>query len=304
MHIVVVDPSRVVQRSVSDILSESGHKAKCFTDARDALAYVTADESVACVLTSLETHPLNGFELCWQLRLLANTPRPLAILVMSSAHGSRSLGEVLDSGADDFMSKPPGRDELIARLRATERLLGLQRELIRQADTDHLTQLLNRGAFLRRAENLAERLVAETPEEATITALLIDIDHFKTINDRYGHSVGDAAIRGVAGVLRETGALACRWGGEEFAVLVDGQASAAAAVVAHNIRRRCAGLRIATPGPDRVSLTVSIGVASWLHRDGMDGLMRRADVALYAAKAGGRDRVAMMSGDAFVGCIA
>ncbi|MDO9426641.1 MAG: diguanylate cyclase [Methylobacterium sp.] len=303
MRIVVVDPSRVIHRSVTEILVASGHEALCFTDAGEALARVAADETVACVLTSLETHPLDGFELCWQLRLLANAPRPLAILVMSSAHGSRSLGEVLDSGADDFMSKPPGRDELIARLRATERLLGLQRELIRQADTDHLSQLLNRGAFLRRAEHLAERLVDGTTPEAPMTALLIDIDHFKTINDRHGHAVGDAAIRAVAGVLRETGALSCRWGGEEFAVLVEGQGPGAAAVVAHNVRRRCAALRVPTPGEERVGLTVSIGVATWSGRDGMDGVMRRADVALYAAKAGGRDRVSMMANDAFIECI-
>lgn len=303
MRIVVVDPSRVVHRSVVETLTASGHEAICFTDATQALAFVTADEAVACVLTSLETHPIDGFDLCWRLRLLANTPRPLAILVMSSAHGSRSLGEVLDSGADDFMAKPPSRDELLARLRAAERLLNLQRELIRQADTDHLSQLLNRGAFLRQAEHLAERLSTRSRQEATMTALLIDIDHFKTVNDRHGHAVGDTAIRGVAGVLRETGALSCRWGGEEFAVLIDGQGPGAAAVVAHGIRRRCAALQVVS-GEERVRLTVSIGVATWLDGDVVDGLMRRADVALYAAKAGGRDRVSMMAADALVECIA
>lgn len=303
MRIVVVDPSRVVHRSIAEILAANGHEAMCFSDARAALACVTADETVACVLTSLETSPINGFELCWQLRLLANTPRPLAILVMSSAHGSRSLGEVLDSGADDFMSKPPGREELLARLRAAERLLGLQRELIRQADTDHLTQLLNRGAFLRRANPLAERSPEGTEPAPSITALLIDIDHFKTINDRHGHAIGDAAICGVARVLRETGALSCRWGGEEFAVLIDGLSLDATASMANGIRRRCATLRVATSGEERVSLTVSIGVAARLDGEAIDGVMRRADVALYAAKAGGRDRVSMMSGDAFVDCV-
>jgi len=298
VRIVVVDPSRVVHRSIAAILAASGHEAVCFVDAREALARVAGDETVACVLTSLETQPIDGFELCWQLRLLANTPRPLAILVMSAAHGSRSLGEVLDCGADDFMSKPPGRDELLARLRATERLLGLQRELIRQADTDHLSQLLNRGAFLRRAERLAEAVGIG----GTLTALLIDIDHFKAINDRHGHAVGDAAIRGVAGALRETGALSCRWGGEEFAVLVEGHGQAAAAVVAHGVRRRCAALRIPA-GEDRVGLTVSIGVGAWSAQGGLDGLMRRADVALYAAKAGGRDRVSLMASDALVECV-
>jgi len=299
MHIVIVDTSRVVHRSIAEILASSGHKITCFTDAQKALDHVAADDTVACVLTSLETHPIDGFALCWQLRVLANARRPLAILVMSSAYGSRDLGEVLDSGADDFMSKPPGVGELMARLRATERLLGLQRDLIRQADTDHLSQLLNRGAFLRRAESLAER----PGSESALMALLIDIDHFKTINDRHGHAVGDAAIRSVAGVLRETGALSCRWGGEEFAVLVDGHGQGGTAIVAHTIRRRCAMLRIIGTGEERVSLTVSIGVGAWSDQGGMDGMMRRADVALYAAKTGGRNRVSMMTSDAVVECI-
>ncbi|MER2198089.1 GGDEF domain-containing response regulator [Methylobacterium brachiatum] len=296
MHVVVVDPSRVIQRSIADLLKVAGHTAEGFTDSREALAHVASHEAVTCVLTSLETHPIDGLELCWQLRLLADDRRPLSILVMSSAHGSRSLGEVLDSGADDFMLKPPSRDELHARLRAAERLLTLQRDLIRQADTDHLSQLLNRGAFLRKAVEAAER----AGPSGLMTAMLIDIDHFKTINDRHGHAVGDAAIRGVANVLRETGAVACRWGGEEFALLMEGHEIGSAAVVAERVRARCAAMRTAGAGDETIRLTVSVGLSAWSAHDEIDGLLRRADVALYAAKAGGRDRVSVMTGDALI----
>lgn len=299
MHVVVVDQSRVVQRSIADMLMAAGHTAEGFTDSREALAYVAGHEAVTCVLTSLETQPIDGLELCWQLRLLAHARRPLSILVMSSAHGSRNLGEVLDSGADDFMTKPPSRDELHARLRAAERLLALQRDLIRQADTDHLTQLLNRGAFLRKAEEAVER----TGPSGLLAAMLIDIDHFKTINDRHGHAVGDAAIRGVADVLRATGVVACRWGGEEFALLLEGYETGSAAVVAQGVRARCSALRLTGADSERVRLTVSVGLSAWSGNDEIDGLLRRADVALYAAKAGGRDRVSVMTGDALVECI-
>lgn len=299
MHVVVVDQSRVVQRSIADMLLAAGHTVEAFTDSSAALAHVADDEAVTCVLTSLETHPIDGLELCWQLRLLADARRPMSILVMSSAHGSRSLGEVLDSGADDFMTKPPSRDELHARLRAAERLLGLQRDLIRQADTDHLTRLLNRAAFLRKADEAVARVGSSGP----LTAMLIDIDHFKTINDRHGHAVGDAAIRGVASILRETGAVACRWGGEEFALLIEGHGIGAAAVVAHRVRTRCSAMPMAGTDGERVRLTVSIGLSAWSGEDGLDGFLRRADVALYAAKAGGRNRVSAMTEGALVECV-
>ncbi|MEN3236366.1 diguanylate cyclase [Methylobacterium ajmalii] len=299
MHIVIIDTSRVVHRSISTNLAVSGHQVTCFADSRAALDHIIADETVSCVLTSLETYPLDGFELCWQLRVIANERRPLAILMMSTGHSSRRLGEVLDSGADDFLSKPPDRHELAARLRAAERLLGLQRDLIHQADTDSLSRLLNRSAFLRQAHILAQ----SQDREGNLVALLIDIDHFKSINDRYGHAIGDAAICSVASVLRETGALSCRWGGEEFAVLVHGHGQGGAAVVAHSIRRRCAQLQIATLGDQHVCLTVSIGISTWSNQCGMDDLMRRADVALYAAKAAGRNRVSMMSSSEVIECI-
>lgn len=299
MHVVVVDQSRVVQRSIADMLMAAGHTAEGFSDSRKALAHVASHEAVTCVLTSLETHPIDGLELCWQLRLLADARRPLSILVMSSAHGSRNLGEVLDSGADDFMAKPPSRDELHARLRAAERLLMLQRDLIQQADTDHLTQLLNRGAFLRKAAEAAER----TGPSGSLAGMLIDIDHFKTINDRHGHAVGDAAIRGVGDVLRETGTVACRWGGEEFALLMEGHGTGSAAVAADLVRVRCAALRIAGTGGEEIRLTVSVGLSACSGHDEIDGLLRRADIALYAAKAGGRNRVSVMAGDALIECV-
>jgi diguanylate cyclase (GGDEF)-like protein len=290
MHVVLVDSSRVVRRSVTEMLEAGGHTVVSFGNSQEALDHVTADASVTCVLTSLEVEPLGGLELCWSLRALAADRRPMSILVMSSARDTRPLGEVLDSGADDFMAKPPERQELWGRLRAAERVLALQRALIQQADIDHLTRILNRGAFLRSADEL----FGAQPHDP-FTLLMLDVDRFKTINDGHGHATGDAVIRAVAGVLRETGAIAGRLGGEEFGLLMAGHGPESGAVVAHRIRTRCAGWRVRGPGGD-VAFTVSVGLAEKSRGEGIEPLVRRADGGLYAAKAAGRNRVAFADG--------
>lgn len=290
MHIVLVDPSGVIRKTISGMLVSAGHTVVAFSDSAAALAHVGADPSVTCVLTSLEVQPLDGLELCWSLRALADDRRPLTILVMSSARENRPLDEVLDAGADDFLMKPPEAQELRGRLRSAERVLKLQQALIRQADTDHLTQLLNRGALMRQARAAVENAAASRP----LAVMQIDIDHFKRINDRHGHDVGDLVIRHVAQILRETGTIAGRLGGEEFALLMPGHGLAGAAVVAHRIRSQCVGTAILERS-NPLRFTVSIGLSEWSEGDSVGTLLKRADVALYAAKEGGRDRVAVTS---------
>lgn len=285
MHIVIVDSSRVVLRVVAGMLEPRGHVVTQFTDSAEALAYVTDNPKVRALITSLEVRPLGGLELCWSARLLAEANRPLSIIVMSSVRNARVLAEALDSGADDFIDKPPGAEELQARLRAAERLTTLQCELIRLADTDSLTGLLNRRAFLQRTREAAQRAGAF----GHLSAILLDIDHFKRINDEHGHDVGDAAIKAVSALIAEEG-IAGRLGGEEFALVVPGRRLAEAESFAGRLRLKAADLRIRSArGP--VRLTCSFGVSEWSEGETVEGLLKRADIALYEAKTGGRDRV-------------
>ncbi|QDQ25872.1 diguanylate cyclase [Chitinimonas arctica] len=158
------------------------------------------------------------------------------------------------------------------------------------ANTDSLTQLLNRRAFQERADIEFKRLDRQS---ATLSVFIFDIDHFKRINDGYGHETGDEAIRMLArtaaGELREMDVLA-RFGGEEFVALLPDADLATAMEVAERLRAKITTLRIATPaGP--IAMTASFGVAQWVPQVGIDTLIARADQALYGAKHTGRDRV-------------
>ena len=160
---------------------------------------------------------MSGLELCWETRVLAGRDRPIYVILMSSSIDKSLLGEALDSGADDFISKPPVADELYARLRAAERFGSMQRELVRLASVDPLTGLHNRRVFFELAE--AARALQEC---GALTAIMLDIDHFKRVNDLYGHDVGDQAIAAVAKTAATEGAMIGRLGGEEFAMLLEG----------------------------------------------------------------------------------
>lgn len=295
MHIVVVDPSRVALKIVAGLLLPRGHRVETFTDSREALAFITDNESVDALITSLEVQPLTGLELCWATRLLADQRRPAYIIVMSSLRNARNLAEVLDSGADDFISKPPGAEELHARLRAGARMTSMQRELIKLAETDPLSGLLNRRAFFQRLQEAADR----AGSFGRLSVVMVDVDGFKLTNDRHGHDVGDQVIQGVAVELAKEGGFAGRLGGDEFAIALSNQDVAAAEAIASSLRLRCAQLRFkGQRGP--VQVTCSFGVADWSEAETVAGLMKRADIALYEAKRAGRNCVMTASADIVV----
>jgi PleD family two-component response regulator len=192
MRIVLVDPSRTTRLIVARMLEARGHEVLPYSDELEALAEIKADHGIEALITSAELKHISGVELCWETRLLATCRRPIYVLMMSSQYDQRSLIEALDSGADEFIGKPPLAEELYARLRAAERILFMQRELLRLAITDPLTGLCNRRGFFEQATEACARVV---PPDGSLSAIILDIDNFKRINDSYGHEAGDEAIR-------------------------------------------------------------------------------------------------------------
>lgn len=285
MRVVLVDPSRTVLKFVARLLEARGDEVRPFTDGRLALSYVKEDSAVDALITSAEPLSITGLELCWETRLLAGDRRAIYVILMSSNQERRNLVEALDSGADDFIGKPPVAEELYARLRAAERLATMQRDLMQLASLDSLTGIFNRRAFFERAEEAR----AQLPAGGKLAAMMLDIDYFKRVNDLHGHGAGDRAIREVASLVSNTGEIVGRLGGEEFAILLSGRDLAAGMETAERLRREVMAARIQMDGKI-ITLTCSVGVSEWRPGESVDDLLRRADMALYAAKAAGRNR--------------
>jgi diguanylate cyclase (GGDEF)-like protein len=206
---------------------------------------------------------------------------------------SKDFIEALDCGADDVLQLPLSSDELYARLRAAERFTRMQRKLVDMATRDGLTGLLNRPAFFSRAEKLCRE------RDAPLAAIMVDVDFFKSINDRYGHAAGDDALRAVADGLRSglpASLLAARLGGEEFALLLEGAEPNGACRAAECWRHRIAMTEIAAE-TGVIRLSCSFGVAQGAPGEDIDSLLRKADAALYAAKRSGRNGVALYDAD-------
>lgn len=287
MRIALVDPSRTTRLIVTRMLEARDHEVVSFADEREALRQIKTDLRIDALITSAELVHMSGIELCWETRLLATHRRPIYVLMMSSQFDQRTLVEALDSGADDFIGKPPLAEELYARLRAAERIASMQHELIRLATTDPLTGLCNRRGFFEQATQVRAR----TTPDGNLSAILLDIDNFKQINDSYGHDAGDEAIRACADAARLDEAVTGRLGGDEFALLLEQRTLSEAVEIAEKLCRRLAARPFDT-GKGRITLTWSIGVGEAQPDDSIDQLLARADAALYTAKASGRNCVA------------
>src|SRR5688572_6071696 len=198
MRIVLVDPSRAVQRVMTEVIVEGGHEVAAFADGREALERIAGDGEVRALITSTQPFGISGIELCAAARRLSGTRRALHVMLMSSTTDYYLAIEALDNGADDFIHKPPIPDELRARLRLADRVTAMKQQLIQYATTDSLTGLLNRRAFFDSAAEM--RQAAEAGK--ALSAIMFDVDHFKKINDTYGHEMGDRVLAAVSAQTR------------------------------------------------------------------------------------------------------
>jgi len=238
-----------------------------------------------------------GYEVCGELRMLQTTQTTPIILFNAQEPDEHSVCRGLLSGADDYLEHPGRQMELRVRVRVQLRNLR-DRELLRWARSqrrdfkraalrDALTGIPNR--------RFADETLAELAEAGgKLAAMIVDIDHFKRVNDTWGHAVGDEVLTQVAAALAHQARrddVVARFGGEEFLVLLVGASPELTPAIAERFRRAVANTDIANAGgPDRI--TVSIGVAAWVGESIAPAtLLAEADAALYEAKDSGRDRV-------------
>lgn len=291
MHIVLVDGSRTGLMIIRRLLEPRGDSVADFTDGQDALDYIRAEPAADLLMTSFEIDGISGTELCWEARLIADSGRPLYVIAMSSSTDEQHSIGVLDAGADDFMSKPPNLGELNARLRVAERTLNMQRRLIEMATKDPLSNLFNRRAFREKFEDaIRERATVD----GVLSLILLDLDHFKRINDLYGHEAGDEVIRLIGSIQTPPDTIFARTGGEEFALILPDVDLEGARSVAEYMRNQIAALKIKR-SDGTIQFTASFGVSELRSGDTDSNLYRRADSALYHSKNRGRNRVCAMT---------
>jgi two-component system cell cycle response regulator len=299
VKILVADDDLFLREMLEAELRRAGHDVVTVSDGLQAWELLQK-EHVRMLIVDWLMPGLDGAELVRRIRG-ASLPGYTYVILLTARSGKDEIVEGLNAGADDYVTKPFRRDEFLARLGVGARILDLEDRLSASvareealATRDILTGLPNRRGLYDRAR--AEISRAER-EKRSVGVIMMDLDHFKAINDRFGHAAGDEALRRVAQVLqanRRDYDLAGRWGGEEFLVVVPGAALAQASLVAERIRAAIQSIELPVGREGTVTLRASFGVAAAepaTARVGLDELLERADLAMYRAKREGRNRV-------------
>jgi two-component system cell cycle response regulator len=293
--VLIIDTDRRHAERIQGYLAD--HSVDILTEPADAVFQV-AGAGYELALISMSLDDFDPLRVSSQIRTVEHS-RNLPIILMADAADKPRVVRALDLGINDYISRPVERNELQARVRTQIRRHRYAMELresvnntMALAVTDELTGLYNRRYFDR---HLNVMLGKAQEQERDMALMILDIDHFKAVNDNHGHDVGDAVLREFAARLKRNirGVdLACRFGGEEFVVLMPDTDTGQAEAVAERVRQAMAEKQFEV-GPARpLSVTVSVGVALNESRvDTPESLIKRADVALYRAKRGGRNRV-------------
>jgi two-component system, cell cycle response regulator len=287
--VLLVDDDPAILRLLSKWLQQAGYLVQTAADGQEALAAIEANHP-DFLLTDWEMPHMTGVELCRAVREL-NLPQYVYTLFLTVRSSSDEIVAGLQAGADSFLIKPVQQHELLARLQAGSRVLERERRLGVMARTDALTGLLTRRTFYDTLEKEWQRA---RRFHVPLSCVMLDVDFFKRVNDSHGHVAGDAVLKAVAALLQKdcrTSDCVCRYGGEEFCIMLPETSEQAAAQWAERTRGRMAALDVSV-GDKEIRITGSFGIAQ-NHDDTQspEELVDLADQALLCAKQSGRDRV-------------
>jgi diguanylate cyclase (GGDEF)-like protein len=300
MRVVIAEDDLVARRVLETLLVKWGYEVELAGDGPQAWRILQSLNAPQLVILDWMMPGKSGLQVCRELRKITGRPYTYVIVITAKTQ-HQEIVEGLAAGADDYITKPVDAEDLNARLRTARRVLELQdeiwsaREAVRyrvQATHDPLTGVWNRGAVL---DLLARELSRAERERRPVSLILADLDHFKRINDGYGHLAGDAvlreATRRMAALMRPYDIVG-RYGGEEFLVVLPGCDLPQAQDIAERIRREIRATPVETEeGAIPVTSSLGVSATSLLGELLPDALIQAADAALYRAKEQGRDRV-------------
>ena len=296
MRILIAEDDPVSCRLLEVTLGKWGYEVIACPNGTIAWEVLQQSDAPSLAILDWMMPGMDGLQVCREVRSKAAEPY-IYILLLTAKSQQTDIIKGLEAGADDYLTKPFDANELHMRLRAGHRILDLQAELIcvreelrQQATHDSLTYLWNRGAI---CDILQRELDRTQRSNMPLSIILADIDHFKRINDTYGHLAGDAVLREAAqcmrGVIRPYDGIG-RYGGEEFLFVLPECDEAGAATLAERLRASIAARAMAI-GERDVPLTCSMGIATHEITQDLETLLGAADMALYRAKKAGRNRV-------------
>ena len=297
-HILIVDDSEPNLILLRSLLLLEGYRVSTARNGLEALE-AALSEPPDLVLLDVMMPEMDGYEVCQRLKAHPSTSDvPIIFVTAKGEVNERVIG--LEVGADDYISKPYHPDELRARVKAAlrtkvarDRLRQEREEMAAQAITDSLT-----GAYNRRFLNarLAEEVERARRYGGELACLMLDLDYFKTVNDRFGHATGDLVLRDFVDQVRlclRASDILARYGGEEFTIVATGTGLQGALTTAEKLRRFVQDQEFRTVTGAALRLTTSVGVAGLRLEETAETLLARADQALYEAKRQGRNRVVL-----------
>ncbi|NOZ08854.1 MAG: diguanylate cyclase [FCB group bacterium] len=302
ISVLLVEDEPVARKIAERMLQNAGYRVKSAENGKEAWKLLST-EFFPIIITDWLMPEMDGVELCKLVR--ANEfPGYIFIVLLTSMDSQTDIIEGLESGADDYLTKPVDKAELIARLKTATRILELEtklkkanEEITQLSITDPLTGIYNRGHMV---QQLTKELIRSGRYNRPYSIVLGDIDHFKKVNDTYGHLAGDTVIRGFVNCLRNS----CRkdvdqlfrYGGEEFIISLPETTLENALLLAERIRKKVSEEVIYYSGTD-IRITASFGVAG-IHPNSVNSQLKQeaviklADEFLYKCKKEGRNKVA------------
>jgi two-component system cell cycle response regulator len=297
-RILLVEDGRPVIERITATLTRDDNQVVVATNAAEAMARIDEVPGYDLIMVSLLLTEEDGLRLCSQLRS-REASRQIPILLLADEHEMKRVAKGLELGANDYILRPIDRNELSARVRSQIRQKRYQDRLVTNyaaslsmALTDGLTGLFNR----RYVMGHLDRLLARSGEaKKSFAVMMFDIDHFKRVNDTYGHAAGDDVLKEFAHRISRhmrNFDLVARIGGEEFLAILPDTDLATAQLVADRLRAIIADEpTMCGAGVGRIFVTTSIGVTLSDESETVDAILKRADTALYRAKREGRNRV-------------
>jgi two-component system cell cycle response regulator len=301
LSVLVVDDSPFSRKLVEHALSGDSYSLLLAENGDEALR-LFKEHRPAVVITDWMLPDSSGPELCERIRAESSDSYTYIILLTSMTE-KEDIVKGLTAGADDYLTKPFDRGELLARIGVGRRTIELHREidaknklLEEMAHTDPLTNLPNRRAI----EDWANRQLRGAARHGySLWVVHVDLDTFKSINDSFGHDAGDQVLRGIAGILKEhtrASDISGRMGGDEFLLVISHVEEKYIRPTAERLRAQIASQKFCFGGKN-ISVTASIGVCGFVGKEPPEflRLVRQADKALYAAKRAGRNQIKIES---------